>query len=36
VGLFTGAVMLSVGYKLLMAWVDRGAGVSAELASERD
>lgn len=30
VGLFTGAVMLSVGYKLLMAWVERGVGAASE------
>jgi hypothetical protein len=28
-GLFTGAVLLAMGYQLLMAWVDRAAPAAA-------
>jgi predicted PurR-regulated permease PerM len=28
-GLFTGAVLLAVGYQVFMAWVDQGSAASA-------
>jgi len=30
IGLFIGAIVLSVGYKLFLAWLDRGPTVSQE------
>ena len=30
IGLFIGAIILSVGYKLFLAWLDRGPTVSQE------